>query len=225
MELKNVVPWGRSFDEYQKMFSLSDADLKKKILGCGDGPAEFNAELTARGGNVISIDPTYQFDTHSLKARIQEAYNEVMPQARKNQNDYIWESIPSVNALGKIRMEAMNAFIADFEKGKEAGRYLCESLPKLSFKDKHFDIALCSHYLFLYSDHVGLAEHLASVKELCRVAVETRIYPLVTLKGDISPHLNPVMDELKKMGIIASLVTVGYKFQRGATHMLVVKSV
>jgi hypothetical protein len=46
MELSKVVPWGRTFKEYKKMFSLSESDLKKTILGCGDGPACFNAELT-----------------------------------------------------------------------------------------------------------------------------------------------------------------------------------
>ncbi len=33
MELSKVVPWGRSLNEYSKMFSLSEDDLKKKILG------------------------------------------------------------------------------------------------------------------------------------------------------------------------------------------------
>ena len=32
------------------MFDLSAADLGRRILGCGDGPASFNAELTAQGG-------------------------------------------------------------------------------------------------------------------------------------------------------------------------------
>jgi hypothetical protein len=36
--LDQVVPWGRSFDEYQRMFALTGADLGL-ILGCGDGPA------------------------------------------------------------------------------------------------------------------------------------------------------------------------------------------
>lgn len=31
--LEKVVPWGRSFDEYAAMFSLSNADLDKRILG------------------------------------------------------------------------------------------------------------------------------------------------------------------------------------------------
>jgi hypothetical protein len=223
MELKNVLPWGRSFEEYQKMFSLTDADLSKRILGCGDGPASFNAQLTARGGKIISIDPVYQFDAASLQTRIREAYNEIMPQARKNQEKYIWDSIPSVEALGKIRMDAMNIFIADFERGKEEGRYLCEALPRLGFEDDSFDLALCSHYLFLYSDHIGTDEHIASVKELCRVAREARIYPLLTLKGDLSPHLNAVMAALNTSGLTTSLVAVGYQFQKGATQMLVIK--
>ena len=61
MELSEIVPWGRSFDEYTKMFSLSESDLKKTILCCGDGPACFNAELSKVGGTVVSVDPVYQF--------------------------------------------------------------------------------------------------------------------------------------------------------------------
>ena len=37
--LEKVVPWGRSFDEYTAMFSLTETELEKHILGCGDGPA------------------------------------------------------------------------------------------------------------------------------------------------------------------------------------------
>jgi len=36
--LAKVVPWGRSYDEYIRMFSLTEADLGLRILGCGDGP-------------------------------------------------------------------------------------------------------------------------------------------------------------------------------------------
>lgn len=41
--LENIVPWGRSLDEYISMFQLSGKDLDAKILGCADGPASFNA--------------------------------------------------------------------------------------------------------------------------------------------------------------------------------------
>ena len=225
MELKNIVPWGRSFDEYQEFFGLTDGDLSKTILGCGDGPASFNAELTSRGGNVISVDPTYQFAAGELQNRIEEVYKEIMPQAEKNKHMYVWESIPSVEALGEIRMSAMNTFIADYEAGKSESRYLPESLPKLSFQDKQFDLALCSHYLFLYSEHVDLEQHIASIKELCRVASEARIYPLLSLDGELSSHLAEVISGLSKVGLVCTKENVKYQFQKGATQMLVVKSV
>jgi hypothetical protein len=31
-KLEQVVPWGRSFEEYASMFSLNTNDLKKKFL-------------------------------------------------------------------------------------------------------------------------------------------------------------------------------------------------
>src|SRR5260370_30292561 len=49
VRLHEVVPWGRSLDEYRAMFALSEGDLQGRLLGCGDGPASFNAELTALG--------------------------------------------------------------------------------------------------------------------------------------------------------------------------------
>lgn len=115
MELKNVVPWGRSFKEYKEIFSLTEVDLKKSILGCGDGPASFNAELSAQGGDVVSVDPTYRFSAEQLQNRISEVYDEVMPQMHLNKEKYIWDSIPSVEELGNIRMSAMNEFIADYD--------------------------------------------------------------------------------------------------------------
>lgn len=225
MQLENIVPWGRSFDEYKDIFSLTETDLNKSILGCGDGPASFNAELTLLGGNIVSIDPTYQFDALAFKTRVSQVYDEIMPQMHLNKDKYLWKSIPSVEALGDIRMNAMNTFISDYEQGKKSGRYLNESLPKLSFNNKQFDIALCSHYLFLYSEHVNLEQHIESIIELCRVAKEVRIYPLLSLNGNKSPHLEAVISALNNLKLTTSLTDVEYQFQKGATQMLVVKSV
>jgi hypothetical protein len=58
--LDQVIPWGRSFDEYRRMFAFEDADLGSQILGCADGPASFNAEATRRGAFVVSCDPIYR---------------------------------------------------------------------------------------------------------------------------------------------------------------------
>jgi hypothetical protein len=226
VELSSVVPWGRSLSEYKEMFSLSNRDLSKKILGCGDGPASFNAELTEKNGNVISVDPIYQFSADQIQSRIDEVYSQVIEQVSKNKDDYVWKNIPHVEALGKARMQAMRLFLADYRVAKESGRYLNASLPALPFDDGEFEIALCSHYLFLYSEHVSQNQHILSMKELCRIAKEVRVYPLLSLRDNQeSPHLQPVIAELEAGGISVSLVEVGYEFQKGATKMLVAKSV
>lgn len=224
MDLKNVVPWGRSFSEYTNMFCLSDEDLRKSILGCSDGPASFNVELSARDGSVVSVDPTYSFSAEQLRSRIVEVYSEVMPQMESTKDKYIWESISSVEELGRVRMSAMNKFLADYDKGKAQKRYVEASLPVLPFENNQFDIAVCSHYLFLYSEQVTLQQHLDSISELIRVAKEVRIYPLVTLKGDLSPHLKAVIDFLSTQGYKSELINSWYQFQKGATQTLVVKS-
>jgi hypothetical protein len=54
--LDQVVPWGRSFEEYRRMFALTDRDLAGRVLGCADGPASFNAEATTRGSRVVFSD-------------------------------------------------------------------------------------------------------------------------------------------------------------------------
>lgn len=226
MELSEVVPWGRSLSEYKEMFLLSSDDLRKKILGCGDGPACFNAELSAKGGNVTSIDPIYQFSPEQIRTRIGEVYPQIMEQVSKNKDDYVWSNIGGVEELGRVRMDAMKIFLNDYGKNQDTERYINASLPILPFEGGEFDLALCSHYLFLYSEHVNLEQHIESMKELCRVSGEVRIYPLLSIKSNKeSPHLEPVMAEMEKSGINVSLVPVRYEFQKGATKMLVAKSV
>jgi len=78
--LENVVPWGRSYEEYVSMFKLTSLDLQKKILGCGDGPANFNSKMNKIGQPITSIDPVYQFSTNEIKGRISETYKEILEQ-------------------------------------------------------------------------------------------------------------------------------------------------
>ncbi|MDY6934918.1 MAG: class I SAM-dependent methyltransferase [Spirochaetota bacterium] len=224
MKLSEIVPWGRSLSEYREMFSLSHSDLQIKILGCGDGPACFNAQLSKEGGNVISVDPIYQFNAEQIRSRIDEVYPQIMDQVLKNKEDYVWTNISDVEELGKIRMKAMSIFLNDYEQGRKEKRYINASLPTLPFEDVEFDLALCSHYLFLYSEHIDQDQHLMSMKELCRVSKEVRVYPLLSIGNNKkSQHIDHVITSLRDSGIDISLVPVEYEFQKGATEMLVAK--
>jgi SAM-dependent methyltransferase len=191
-----------------------------RILGCGDGPASFNAEATRRGTKVVSCDPIYAFSNADIEARIASTYEQVIDQARQNQNEFVWEAITSVEELGKVRMAAMKAFLDDYPAGLVEGRYLNLELPSLSFPDGDFDLALCSHLLFLYSRQLDEAFHHSSLLELCRVAKEVRVFPLLALGGAISPHLEGSVEMLRAAGHQVSIERVSYEFQRGACEML-----
>ncbi|MCI5223004.1 MAG: class I SAM-dependent methyltransferase [Candidatus Electrothrix sp. AR4] len=222
--LSEIVPWGRSYDEYLAMFSLSPEDLRRKIVGCSDGPASFNSVLTAKGGSVISVDPVYAFSTGELQQRIAETCDTVLEQTRKNKDEFVWKHIASVEELGRIRMAAMEEFVEDFDQGKAQGRYVNGSLPQLNFADNSFDLALCSHFLFLYSEQLSAAFHLAAIKELCRVAAEVRIFPLLELGSKTSRHLEIVMSKLKQENYLVKIEKTAYEFQKGGNRMLVVKT-
>jgi hypothetical protein len=218
--LAQVVPWGRSFDEYRRMFALSDANLAMRVLGCADGPASFNAEATRRGARVVSCDPLYRHDASAIRDRIVATYPDVIDQTRKNPGEFVWTSIRSVEELGEIRMSAMNDFLNDFPSGKAAGRYVDAELPALPFADGSFDLALSSHFLFLYTIQLGGEFHRAAVREMCRVARDVRIFPLLALGGQRSPFVDALVAELAASTFDVSIEDVPYEFQRGANQMM-----
>ncbi len=221
--LRDIVPWGRSFAEYVAMFALSGDDLRKRVLGCGDGPASFNALLTRRGGRVLSVDPLYRFSAEDIRRRIRETYADVIEETRKNRHEFTWTSIKTVEELGRLRMAAMEEFLSDYPQGVQEGRYVDGELPHLPFADGEFDLALCSHLLFLYSEHLSEAFHVASIRELCRVAGEVRVFPLLELGARTSRHLQAVVARLAAEGYAVTIVPVPYEFQRGGNHMLKVR--
>ncbi|BFU90494.1 MAG: SAM-dependent methyltransferase [Nitrospira sp.] len=221
--LDQVVPWGRSFDEYRSMFAIDEADFSGRILGCGDGPAGFNADATRRGASVVSCDPIYRWSAKEIGGRIDQTYQQVLEQTRQNQHEFVWDSIQSVEELGRVRMAAMQEFLTDFPKGTAEGRYVEAELPSLPFDDVAFDLALCSHLLFLYSAQLGEAFHHAAVMELCRVAREVRIFPLLALGGVPSPFIEGCVRLLREAGREVVFEQVPYEFQRGGNQMMRVR--
>jgi hypothetical protein len=229
MNLSEIIPWGRTLAEYKLMFTLSDADLNSRILGCGDGPASFNAEMTELGYSVVSlgfalpsaIDPVYQFSAQQIEQRVRQTYETVIAQVRQNLQRYIWTYFANPDELGHARLAAMEKFLLDYEQGKIAGRYLDRSLPNLDLaKDLKFDLCVCSHLLFLYSEQLSLDFHLASIYELLKIASEVRIFPLLKLDCQPSPYLERVIQEFSSNGYNVEIQSVNYEFQQGGNRML-----
>jgi hypothetical protein len=217
IKLTSVVPWGRSFEEYRGMFSLSERDLQGMILDCAAGPSSFGAEMLSRGHRVICIDPIYEFSAEQIRKRVVEVRDDMIRQVRGQSGQFVWKTIRSPEHLEELRMGAVEKFLEDFSSDVRHERYRPQSLPKLDFADGEFELGLCSHFLFLYSERLDEAFHLKSVRELLGVAKEVRIFPVTEMDGRPSRHLKAVCDEFQ-----GELVKVDYEFLRGANQMLVV---
>jgi hypothetical protein len=216
------MPWGRNFDEYTRMFDLATAELSLRILGCGDGPASFNVECNELGGQVTSIDPLYNFSLGTIQKRIGETYAEVMKQTCANRDKYVWNAIPSPAALGQLRMEAMQRFLASYEEGRVRGKYIPGELPYLPFADQTFDLALSAHFLFLYTDNLTFEFHVSAIREMLRVAREVRIFPLLDVNAQESAYLNGVLEAFQHNKL--EICHVNYEFQRGGNKMLKIRN-
>jgi hypothetical protein len=212
VKLDRIVPWGRSFDEYVRMFALSDQDLDGSILDCAAGPSSFNAEMHARGKKVISIDPLYAFSGQQIRDRVQQVRDTMIDQVREQPSQFVWDYIRSPEHLEEIRIGAMERFLDDFGDGSR-DRYIDASLPEVPAGQ--FDLALCSHFLFLYSDHLDARFHVDAIEAMLSVAREVRIFPVTDLAGRASPHLDEVREHFS-----TRVEPVEYELLRGANQML-----
>ncbi len=219
--LDKVVPWGRSFEEYVRMFRLTESDLVSGILDVAGGPASFNAAMHARGRRVVSCDPLYQFSAEDISGRIRETRDAVLRATEENRSNFMWTDMQSPSQLGAVRMAAMDQFLEDLPRGLVEDRYRAAQLPTLPFPDNSFDLALCSHFLFTYSDILPLDFHLASGRELCRVAGQARIFPLLPQFGSAHSSLvAPVLARLRSEDYFCEVLRVPYEFQKGGKEML-----
>ena len=220
MRLAKVVPFGRSMNEYRSMFALSDKDLDRNIVGVGDGPASFNAEMSALGKSVISVDPLYILSGEEIEEQFYSVVDDIIAQIKGAPDDWVWPYHKSPEHLRASRIETLKRFLADYDRGKTEGRYIVGELPDLRVEEDAFDLALCSHLLFLYSDHLTYDFHRASLLNLLALAPEVRLFPLLTLTPKPSPHLPPLIKDLESKGFSVSVETVGYELLRGGNEML-----
>jgi len=223
--LDSVVPWGRSLDEYSKMFNLPSDIHEIKIASLADGPASFNAEVTRLGGDVVSIDPIYCLTIDEIKDAFEKSAETVIGQVKATPDNWTWSYHSCPDGLLRAREKVLDEFLSDFVTGIDQGRYIEGSLPDTGLEESSCDLALCSHFLFLYSEHFDYDFHIASIREMCRLADDVRVFPILTLKQDISPYLYPIMNELREDGYMCSIEKVDYELQKGGNEMLKITKV
>ena len=161
--------------------------------------------------------------TTEIESRLEATYARVLDETRRNADGFVWTTIPSVEELGRVRMAAMRTFLDDFAARTREGRYVAAALPALPLAPANFDLVLCSHFLFLYSTHLSEDFHRTAILEMCRVAPEVRVFPLLALDGARSTHVAPVTKALGDSGYVVTIEKVQYEFQRGGNEMIRVR--
>jgi hypothetical protein len=190
------------------------------VLDCGGGPASFTAEMSASGLRAVSVDPIYAYSGMEIQTRFETVVQPLMAQVRATPEDWTWIYHRDPDDLCANRRAALKEFLADYDQGLQSRRYIAAELPSLPLDSSSFGLAVCSHLLFLYSDLLAEDFHIQAVAELCRVAEEVRIFPLLTLSRKPSPHLVAVQSAMRSQGWLSEVVRVDYELQRGGNEML-----
>jgi predicted RNA methylase len=224
---EKVALFGRSLDEYRKMFNLNIEDLKgKRILDCNGGPSSFACEAAALGLNVTACDPMYALEIEPLRRQI-DSDAAVIEQKHATIPNLYHPGGPTV----ADRRRAMETFLSDFQSGLQKMRYISGQLPDLPFADNSFDLVLSSNFLFIYSDQAsgGMMAHdrfnydfhREAVAELIRVCLgEVRIYPVSLTKETSHQYLKNIMKECHQNGHTAELLDSAQRDIQGSEQFL-----
>lgn len=191
-----VLPYGRSFDEYRRMFAFREDDSAKSIVGVADGPSSFNAEAHRCCWRVRSLDPIYAFPPAVIGSRVERVLDRMVDSVAARPDHWLWSRFPNATDLKDYRRQVLQTFLEDVPGGAQQGRYVAGGLPQLPFRSDTFDLALCSYLLFVYTDALDLTFHLNAVDELLRVAPEVRIFPV----RPAAAYLDAVLSHTKRAG-------------------------
>ena len=217
--IDGVTALGFGLQEYIKMFALTEDELNMRILDYRAGASCFAADMYAQGKQVVACDPLYQKPLSEIMKLVAQAADSLKDSFKQDAQEFSVlpdkaEAFMEIIQLGTVR------FFEDFPKGLAEQRYTTDQMPKLSFKDEAFNLALVCHYLFTFSDQLTVSYHYEAIKELVRVANEVRIFPLVTTAGKLSPHVGEVVAKLQSQSYGVEIRGVEYELQNQGNAML-----
>ncbi|WP_225333487.1 class I SAM-dependent methyltransferase [Halomicrobium urmianum] len=213
---------GRTFEEYQDLFELEPADLRRgPILDCPGGPSSFTAVASALGASVTAVDPMYERSLDELEAECSESVDRNMEQVREKRDLFDFDYYGSVENRGRFLRAATERFLSDYERSPD--RSVAAGLPDPPFADDEFALSLSGNLLFLYDDRLDETFHVAAARELARVTGdELRVFPLASLDLERSGLVEPVVDALRGDGRDVRFEPVDYDLRPAAEEMLVV---
>jgi hypothetical protein len=215
-----LVVTPRALADYRDMFVLTDEDLVAgPILDCPGGASPFGAQVRARGGTAVSVDPVYTTGPAELMALVRADIERTYAWAATQDATVNWSYVGSADAMRRAFEVGADLFAMDYDPGSPW--YVAAQLPNLPFPDRHFRLALCSHLLFCYPEYLGYAEHLAGLLELMRVtAGEVRVYPLIDTAAATYPRLAELRTDLAARGVETEIRSANCSWQTGGDRFL-----
>ncbi len=213
-----IPSWVHTFDDYRCMFALTDGDLNRSILDYPAGISSFNVEMHQQNhDNVVSSDPHYNLTPIDMTKRVDEIIQKLATQLKQYAHR-LRESdeLSKENILNAWNQHAQ-LFLADYSAGQMSGRYRHADLPKLPFGHFEFELALCSDLVFRSEKNKSPEK---TIVELCRVAHEVRVFPLLDEHGEVSGALGPTLLTLQQQNYGIEVREVPYRLQKGSNAML-----
>ncbi|HET6815710.1 MAG TPA: hypothetical protein VFH66_00580 [Mycobacteriales bacterium] len=175
----------------------------------------------ANGTRAFAVDPAYAMSRDQLVTAVREDMRRGASIAEQHADRFTWEWYGSREARDQMRRGAAARFLTSLAAAP--GWLVAAELPRLPFRERSFDLVLCSHLIFTWADQLGFDWHLAALLELVRVSGrEVRVFPTVLQgRGDVVPFWSELMNALEKAGIAAEERPVPYRFQVTGDRMLV----
>ncbi|PNT90020.1 hypothetical protein [Coxiella burnetii] len=214
----SLIPsWVHSFEDYRAMFDLTDTELDRKILDYPASVSSFNAEMVKAGHDkVISADPHYDLEPMDMSKHVDNVIQRLATQLHQYANRIHTEREKTLEDILTGWNQYAQIFVTDYSQGRLENRYQVAHLPHLPFADFQFELALCADLVFRNET----ASPQLAITELCRVAHEVRIFPLLDEQGKVSDTLGPLMLTLQEKNYGIEVREVPYKLQRGNNAML-----
>ncbi len=218
--LGKLIVTPRPLFDYRNMFLLTDEELLAgPILDCPAGASPFAAQVRARGGQAVSVDPIYG-PRADVEARVAADLAHVHEWLTAGPVGLDWSYLGSADAMLRAFEVSADFFLADYTEG--GPHYVAAGLPSLPFEDGEFALTLSSHLLFTYPEYVSYDEHVAYLREMVRVtAGEVRVCPIADPAGVPYPKLQQVRTELANHGIATELRAAKSAYSKGGDDILV----
>ncbi len=218
--LGKLIVTPRPLFDYRNMFLLTDEELLAgPILDCPAGASPFAAQVRARGGKAVSVDPIYG-PRAEVAERVAADLAHVHAWLAAGPVGLDWSYLGSADAMLRAFEVSADFFLADYEE--DGPHYVAAGLPSLPFADGEFRLTLSSHLLFTYPEYVSYDQHVAFLLEMVRVtAGEVRVCPIADPAGVPYPRLAEVRAALATHGVSTELRQARSAYTKGGDDILV----